>query len=235
LELARALRLTVDGYIAQIDDRIVKTDFLGTANNGGPAVADLLRANGVANVDSAQFFTNAIDTTTRGVDAVLEYTLKHEALGTFRPSVAFSYAKTKVDRVKDNPAELAELKVVLFGRQGKIDLSRSAPRSKWILAANWAVWRFKTDLRLTRYGDYLEASTTAGSDRRFSGKWVTDLDVSYGITENVSLAVGAYNLFDVYPDKNGAISSIDGSGQYGSFAPFGLSGGFYYARLAVNL
>lgn len=46
-------------------------------------------------------------------------------------------------------------------------------------------------------------------------------------------SVGANNLFDVYPDRNGLVA-IDGSGAYGSFAPFGLSGGFYYTRVGVT-
>ncbi|MET0269309.1 MAG: TonB-dependent receptor, partial [Sphingomonas sp.] len=54
-------RLTADAYQIDVDDRIVKTEFLGTAANGGAAIAGILRANGVANVDSAQYFTNAID------------------------------------------------------------------------------------------------------------------------------------------------------------------------------
>jgi len=233
-EYARALRITVDGYTTSIDDRIVKTDFIGTTNNGGTAVAELLRANGVNNVDSAQFFSNALDTTTRGVDVVAEYTWKDTAVGTLRPSVAFSYAKTKIDHVKANPSELASLNVVLFGRQVQSDITRGAPNSKLILGFNWSIWRLRTDFRYTRYGDYWEASTTADGDKRFGAKWVADLDVGYSISDNVTLAVGAYNLFNVYPDKNGTISN-EGSGQYGSFAPFGLTGGFYYARLNVNL
>jgi iron complex outermembrane receptor protein len=189
----------------------------------------------VNNVDSAQFFTNAIDTTTRGVDIVAEYTLKHEDFGIFRPSAAFSLAKTKVDHVRSNPRELSSLNVVLFGRQGQLDLERGAPSTKVVLGASWSIWRLRTDLRVTRFGQYTEASTTAGSDKDFGAKWVTDLEVGYGISDNVTLALGANNLFNVYPDKHGIISITDGSGQYGIFAPFGLSGGFYYARLAVNL
>lgn len=234
LELARALHLTVDGFITHIKDRIVRTDFIGTPNNGGPTVASLLSDNGVDNVDSAQFFVNALDTTTHGVDVVAEYTLKNATLGTFRPSAAFSFAKTKIDRVRATPSQLADLNVVWFGRQGQSDLTRGTPSNKVVLAANWQIWRFKTDLRFTNYGAYWEASTSATGDKRFSDKWVTDLDVGYNITDNVTAAVGAYNLFDVYPDKNGAIGS-EGTGQYGSFAPFGLTGGFYYARLSVNL
>jgi len=49
----------------------------------------------------------------------------------------------------------------------------------------------------------------------------------------VALAIGANNLFDIYPDRHGIIA-YDGSGAYGNFAPFGLSGGFYYARASVR-
>jgi outer membrane receptor protein involved in Fe transport len=87
---------------------------------------------------------------------------------------------------------------------------------------------------LGRYDSYIESSTVASADQRFSAKWITDLDVGYGITDNLSLAIGAYNLFNKYPDKVG-LKNNEGSGAYGSFAPFGLSGGFYYARLALNL
>ncbi|HKO47857.1 MAG TPA: TonB-dependent receptor, partial [Polyangiaceae bacterium] len=233
-ELARALHITVDAYHLSIKDRIVKTDFLGTANNGGTAVADILNASGITGVDSAQFFINGVDTRTQGVDIVADYTLRHDKLGTFKPSFAYSYAKSTITRVAENPPELAALDVVLFGRQGQIDLVRGTPRDKMILTANWHIWRLHNTVRLTRYGKYTEASTTPGFDVVFGPKAVADIDVAYDLTDNVSLALGAYNVFNVYPDKKGAIA-LDGSGVYGNFAPFGLSGGFYYARLSVNL
>jgi iron complex outermembrane recepter protein len=232
-ELSRVLRFTLDAYQTSIDDRIVKTDFIGTANNGGPAIAQLLASQGISGVNSAQYFANAIDTTTRGVDVVIESTLRDASIGTVRPSLAFSYARTKIDHVAQNPSELSNLNVVRFGRQGQIDIQSAVPRHKVILGANWAVGRLRSDVRVTRSARYTEASTTAGFDVRFSPKWITDVDVGYDLTDHLNLAVGAYNLFDVYPDKKGALA-LDGSGQYGSFAPFGLSGGFYYARLSAN-
>jgi iron complex outermembrane recepter protein len=233
-QLARALHVTVDGYYLNIKDRIVKTDFLGTPNNGGAAVSGILNEAGITGVDSAQFFINGVDTRTLGFDIVADYTLRHEKLGTFKPSVAYSYANTKITHLAENPPELASLNVVLFGRQGQIDLVRAAPRAKFILTGNWNIWRLHTIVRLTRYGKYVEASTTPGFDTTYGAKAITDIDVGYDLTENVTVALGAYNLFNVYPDKKGPIA-LDGSGVYGSFAPFGLSGGYYYARLSVNL
>jgi iron complex outermembrane receptor protein len=76
------LHLTVDAYQIRIDDRIVKTEFLGTANNGGSAISNLLLADGISGVTTAQFFINAVDTRTRGIDAVADYTLRTARLGT---------------------------------------------------------------------------------------------------------------------------------------------------------
>ncbi|WP_404482468.1 TonB-dependent receptor plug domain-containing protein [Novosphingobium sp. BL-52-GroH] len=227
------LRLTVDAYQIRIDDRIVKTEFLGTASNGGSAIAAILQANGVDDVDSAQFFTNAIDTRTRGIDAVAEYTLDTASVGTFRLSAAYSYNKTKILSVIDNPSELSSLNVTLFGRQARRDLVAATPRTKVVLTSNWSSGPVKALVRATRYGKYVESSNVAASDRTYGAKWIADAEIGYQLTESLDLAVGANNLFDTYPDKNGAIA-FDGSGAYGSFAPFGLSGGFYYARVGLK-
>jgi iron complex outermembrane receptor protein len=226
-------RLTVDAYQIAVDDRIVKTEFLGTASNGGSAIKTILLANGVTGVDSAQFFTNAIDTRTRGVDVVGEYTLRTGSFGTLRLNAAYSYNQTAITRVAANPAALTGLTVTLFGRQAQQDLLVATPHSKVVTSADWSFGKLHSQLRLTRYGQYTEASNVASGDRNFGAKVITDLEVGYDLSRAVSLAVGANNLFDVYPDKNGVVAA-DGSGLYGNFAPFGLSGGFYYARLGVK-
>ncbi|TVV73846.1 TonB-dependent receptor plug domain-containing protein [Sphingomonas solaris] len=228
------VRLTVDAYQIRVDDRIVKTEFLGTSANGGGAVATILRANGVTGVDSAQFFTNAIDTRTRGVDAVAEYVWRTGSLGTFRLNAAYSYNKTTILKVIANPAQLASLNVTLFGRQAQRDLVAATPRTKVVLTNDWSLDRLHVLARATRYGSYVESSNVAASDRRFGAKWIADLDVGYDLSERVTLSVGANNLFDSYPAKNGLIAA-DGSGGYGNFAPFGLSGGFYYARASLRI
>lgn len=250
-------RFTVDAYQIRVDDRIVKTEFLGTPTNNGGIYIDpqtgqpvfdsrtgrnksniqvILENAGIAGVDSAQFFTNAIDTRTRGIDVVAEYTLRTAAIGTFHLNAAYSYNKTKILHIADNPDVLNALPtaVTLFGRQAQRDLLVATPRSKVVLSTDWSSGRAHALLRLTRYGSYVEASTVEASDRKFDAKIVTDLDIGYDLSDHVTVSVGANNLFDVYPQKNGIIA-FDGSGQYGNFAPFGLSGGFYYGRVSVRI
>ena len=241
-EPARSFRVTLDAFQTKITDRIVKTDFIGIPSNGGAAIQRILDEAGVRGVNSGQFFFNAVDTTTRGLDIVAEYTLRDEKFGAFRPTLAYSLAVTKIDSVADNPPELQNVvdadgnpvNVVVFGRAPQRDLEYASPRSKLILGANWSFWRLHNDIRFTRYGEYQESSATPGFDRTFSAKWITDVDIAFDLSDHVSAAVGSYNLFNVYPDRNGIVDPQLGWGQYGSFAPFGLIGGFYYARVNVT-
>jgi iron complex outermembrane receptor protein len=232
-------RLTVDGYQIRIEDRIVKTEILNSAEAkailASPAVAAILAARGVPGISSAQFFINGVDTRTRGVDVVSEYTLRTSGWGDFKLNAAYSYNKTKLLRVADNPANLSN--TILFGRQARADLTSATPRDKLVLSSEWSIGVIRSLLRVTRFGKYQEigtSQTSTADDRRFGPKWVTDLDISAQVTPAINLAVGANNLFDVYPDPVGVIQANTGSGLYGQFAPFGLSGGFYYARLGVT-
>ena len=232
-------RLTVDGYQIRIDDRIVKTEILNSAEAQAiltsPEVVAILNARGVPGISSGQFFINGVDTRTRGIDAVAEYTVRTARLGNIRLSAAYSYNKTKILDVAPNPANLTN--TLLFGRQARADLVGATPRDKLVLNGEWSSGPVRAGLRVTRFGRYTEtgaSQTSTVDDRTYSPKWVTDLDISAQLSTAVNVAVGANNLFDVYPDPIGVIQANTGAGLYGSFSPFGLSGGFYYARVGVK-
>ena len=55
--------------------------------------------------------------------------------------------------------------------------------------------------------------------------------MSWHIQKDFTIALGANNVFDVYPDKLNAANNTSGLAQYSSFSPFGFNGGFYYGRL----
>jgi iron complex outermembrane receptor protein len=71
-----------------------------------------------------------------------------------------------------------------------------------------------------------------------------DLDVSYTFAEHFTLTLGANNVFNTFPDKIKAspvnpIYALSGGLNDGqvyprSGGPFGMNGGFYYARLRVK-
>ncbi|MGF6108727.1 TonB-dependent receptor plug domain-containing protein [Pseudomonas frederiksbergensis] len=223
-------RLTTDLYQIGIRDRIVSTSLLG-----GPAVSQILVANGLSPGLFAQYYTNAVDTRTRGIDIVNEYRQQLDEYGQVRWSAAYNWNQTKIEKLQDNPAKLTSLgsNYQLFDRRLQKDLTVATPQSKLILAANWKVTAYNLNLALTRFGSYTEGDNNPVNDRKFSAKWITDLDAAYDLSKHLTVALGANNLFNVYPDKNG-IKDWAGGYKYGQFSPFGFGGAYYYTRLAYN-
>jgi iron complex outermembrane recepter protein len=126
-----------------------------------------------------------------------------------------------------------------------------------VLSLDGDVGKFGITARTTRYGKVTSpgsasplapnaASLTAyGPDDIFlSAKWITDLELSFKPTEAISFAIGADNVFDVYPDRSpwglrpAAIGgSYPANQQYipfSIFSPFGFNGRYLYARVAVD-
>jgi iron complex outermembrane recepter protein len=66
---------------------------------------------------------------------------------------------------------------------------------------------------------------------------VTDISLTYQLFKQMSLQIGANNLFNVYPDKH----SHSANDSFGRFpysrraTQFGFNGAFYFARLGFTL
>ena len=80
--------------------------------------------------------------------------------------------------------------------------------------------------------------------QKFGDKVTADFDVSYTFAESYTVTVGANNLFDEYPDKIAPTtanpiyaltgSTADGQIYPRSGGPFGMNGGFWFARLGIK-
>jgi iron complex outermembrane recepter protein len=64
------------------------------------------------------------------------------------------------------------------------------------------------------------------------GKWITDLDVAYQLPRGLELAVGADNLFDIYPARNPQGFDASGGNPYTS-GGWGRNGRFVWTRMRV--
>ena len=229
--------LTVDAYQIKLKDRIAIT---GTLT--GPVVSAILVANGQSPDISAQYFTNAIDTKTRGIDVVATYRLGLGNYGVMRLNAGYNYNQNDITRIAPNPPELAALGAgfVRFDRLTQSNLTFLIPKTKVYFGNVWTVSDFTLNARLVRYGSYeIRQNLVNGlpaNDRAFGAKWITDLEGAWQMTRNFNIAVGANNLFNVYPDANGIFNIPLGSQQYGGSAPssFGFTGGSYYARATVS-
>lgn len=166
-KVGRNFTYTVDGYFIHIDDRIVlSTPF----NRSNPVAAPIFTANNVdASVNALQFWTNAVNTETKGLDIVFTERVKIGP-GNASFSLASNLTRTRVvggihtnsalDAAVNNPSKTDNTKNpandlgnVLFDRQQRARLERGQPQSKFNLTVSYALKKWDFQLRAVRFGE----------------------------------------------------------------------------------
>ncbi|TGD81152.1 TonB-dependent receptor [Hymenobacter wooponensis] len=250
--LLRNITLTVDAYQIDIDDRIVLSSQFSRSTD---AVAAILNANQRPNqnpVQGVQFFANAVNTRTRGIDIVANQRLTLSADSRLTLTAAANFNETNVRSF--NSSEFidnnASLQNTLFDRAQRARLENGQPRSKINLSADYGYKIFSVNVRTVRFGEIQTKDANPDRsyiDQTFSAKWVTDLVLSAQVLKQVGVSIGVNNLFDVYPDRlyqdpNNNEQSLNyttldatnrGRFPYSS-NQFGYSGGFYFGRVNVS-
>ncbi len=227
------LYLTVDAYQIDIDDRIV----LSTNITTNAAANALLAGLGLPQVTAFSYFTNGVDTRTRGVDAVSSYTIPFAA-SNLELTAAYSYNETEVKKFIASPAVFGSLGITqsLIGRDEIGRIEDSFPRDKAIVSGTWRSDRWELGLSATRYGSFtVRNSATASRDQTYDPKWVLDASASFKPSENWKLTLGADNLLDEYPDRTADLqNSTWGMLPYSNYSPFGFNGAYVYGRISYT-
>lgn len=229
------LNLTVDYFNIDVDDRIVLSE-----NLGGDEVEAVLAAAGVA-ATRGRFFLNGANTETQGFDVVATYDWDVGAYGSVRLNAAFNYTDTEVE-VIDVPLAIDIDADGIFSQREARRFELGSPETKLNLGATWLYESLRVTLRTNRYGETVDPQGNIAEDEIIGAEWITDLEVQYDFTESVYAAIGANNIFDVYPEttqsfneRNGFnTSTFDRIFPYSGFSPYGFSGRFIYARIGVN-
>jgi iron complex outermembrane receptor protein len=222
----RAWRLTVDGFVVTVRDRILLTSELG-----GAPVTGLLTAAGEPDVAAARFFANALDTDTRGVDVTLRYARRAGRVGWVTITGAFNYTATEV--VGPIPT-VPTTSVPLFDDGGLNAVTRERPRWQARLAGRYANGRWSGLVRAQLYGSY-RSSVWSFSEYQYYGEELTlDVELSRAFINGVTVRLGVRNLLDNFPDRTGPANSF-GIMQWPTASPFGFNGRFVYAGLETRL
>ncbi len=237
---------TADAYRITIDGRIViSSQFRAGTDPVGTVVARILSPFQRLGVTTAQFFTNAVDTRTLGLDLVATHS-RTLAGGTLTLSGSANFTKTEVQRVNIPQAmadtftsgNLAAVRNLLLNPEDRNRLEDALPRAKGAVTARYARGRFAGLARAIYYGsiEYHPPGPPA-KDEHFGAKTLFDLDLGYELSTGVRLAVGGSNIFNTFPDQQRDPTNI----SFGRFiysrrvTQFGMNGGFYYARLQLSL
>jgi iron complex outermembrane receptor protein len=235
------LSVTADAYLIQIKDRIVLTSNFPNSN---PIVRTILMP--FQGVTQAQFFGNAVDTETRGLDIVADYAVD-TGTGTITLSAAANFNRTLVQALHV-PKSLTDrftppggtvdpaLKQFFFGRLATSQMEDALPRQKGFVAARYNLRGLAALFRTHYYGrTRLQADATV-NDELMTAKVLFDVDLGYQFTKNLHFSIGADNLLNTFPDKQTKAANISSNRFIYSRAvsQFGQNGGFYYGKLELT-
>ena len=231
------LTLTVDGYFIAIEDRVTLSGNISRPSQGG----ELQSLFDQANATRARFFTNAIDTETRGIDVNISHRTNVLGNVSLTSDFAFAYAKTtQVDDVKV-PTTLAGLQGTLFGERDRYFLEFALPRVKANLSHTLKGDKWTAFLRNSFFGSVFNPDQNAdGSHQEYGSKVITDLSFGIEVTDNLTFTFGSNNIFDVYPDMtpNNATNNFTSGNQFiypRVTSQFGINGRTAFARLNLKL
>lgn len=249
---------TIDLYQIELKDRIFGSSSLYGTRSGvstSPEVRAAIIANGNV-LDSTvtstgiNIFSNGIDTRSTGLDAVISYPSDFGAYGRVDWSLSANFNTTKVTKVKAPPASLQTVSVpyptgqTMFSKDAKSLLEKASPKYKIGLNALYRLSDLTISITETFYGEsssYADPGSGPLLQTSIGATAITDLELSYKLPLDVTVTMGASNLFNKYPDKLSdafVAACVAGGGgcvtQYPSYSPIGINGGYYYGRVTWN-
>jgi iron complex outermembrane receptor protein len=191
-------------------------------------------------------FANGIDTRTRGADLVFDFPYDY-SFGSIDWTVSGTYNETSITKYATTPPQLAPN--VLYDQEAYSELTTASPRFVLNLGGLLTAGKFELNLVEKIYGkssDYEndDGDGPTGTFQYFKDEIgvtaITNVDAGYWYTDHLKLSVGALNAFNRFPNKlNSNILSREENypggdnaavTQYPIFSPFGINGGFYYAK-----
>lgn len=234
----RNLTLTVDAYSIKVKNRIFITQNF-TVQQSDIDKNPALLAVGLNG--AVTYFTNGLDTVTKGIDLVATYRTALIEPNDLNITLAYNYNTSKVSRANANVLSANQI----------LDISHLAPNHRAVLSAAFTHGRFSVLARENFYGEWIDSNdypifdaTNRLVGQKFGSKFTSDLDVGYDVTKLLNLSVGGINLFNTKPDRianspanrlyQSTGSTADGQIYPRNGGPFGNNGGFWYVRGKVK-
>ncbi len=174
-QFGQGFTLSVDGYYIKIKDRIV----LSSAFASGNARVAAIFATYQVQANSVQFWSNAINTDTKGIDVVLS---KRYKLGNGSGNIALAanfnkntvvgpiQTNSAIDAAENNPGKTNpalnpanDFSNILFDRQQRARIEHGTPNSKISLTASYTINKWDFMARAVRFGDVTSLNNAANN------------------------------------------------------------------------
>ena len=230
------LTLTADVYSIAIDDRFraISPRNVSTDPTRGEAYQNFLALEsagvvGANSIGAVNYFQNALDSTTNGLDVVASYPLDWGNGQETDLTFSLNWNESELD---------ADLLNVL-NTEAEYDFENFDPNTRWNLTAvhsfsdQWSAMG-----RIRYYGEASNSDNTPPmSIQDYDATTFVDVEVSYRFNDTWRLVLGGRNVFDTYPDETDRIASGNDfccGRTYPSGTVVPWQGGYYYGRLSVD-
>ena len=219
---------TADFFRIDIRDRLAVSQEVALS----PHEIETLVSEGIPearNFPVFRFFLNDFSTTTQGVDLIGTW-----AVGRTTMSAVYNYTDTQLKDIQN--AVINQFRIQT--------LEEGLPRNRWNVTVTQDRPGWSLTGRLNYYGSFWDSedgrnAADAGDVAYpwlyapYSGKALVDAEVSVPIGTRATVALGAENILNTFPDVNPYGADTVGN-TYGQFSPFGFNGAYYYSRLSYR-
>ena len=209
-----AFSLSADYYTINVDNRVLFTGEIGFDADDATTnpVEQILVDN---DVTSIKYFVNALDTKTSGFDLVADY--QGAKLGAV---LSMNINETTIENdVIKSPGVVGDQGYDIFNRKEQSRITSARPKVKALLGLSYKVGDLKIGLNNTYFGEVTwQHAADPTKDQTFSAKVITDLVLSYKVTDKLGFNLIVNNLLNVYPDvidtKGDVVTDLGGRFKY---------------------
>lgn len=236
------LDITLDVYRIDLEDQFYATATI----NVTPAIRTALLAAGVPGADTiggVNFFQNAFDSQTEGVDLVVSYDVDWGSFGTTDFTTSVNYNTYSIEQINISG---------LFFEEDVFDFENAAPEIRGVFSATHRLGDLTFLARANYTGDFTVSNCLTGNTpgntfvcnknaasaypqgltkQEIPAEVLIDLELGWDVTDSLSLAIGARNALDAYPAEGNPYLQETTNGRiYRSDSIVDWQGAFYYVR-----
>jgi len=227
---------TLDAYQIDIKDRIILAERMIVSQIA--ALKPLF-----AGISEVRFFTNHVNTTTKGVDFVSTFKHSFNRNNRLNVSLALTVNQTKITGQRATPDLLqagTANKILVIDTVSISLIETAQPRQKAHLNISYQMGKFNFNWRTSYFGAVTAWEKPTGKPhitQTFGAKTLHDIAITFAPSPKLNFSVGSNNFTNVYPDRvalnfagytNGQIPYSRNVNQ------FGFNGAFYYLNATLN-
>jgi len=217
------VNVSADVYQIDVNDRVLFSSQIKPVDgnlDGSDPVEQILIDNDVL---ALQFFINAVNTRTKGVDVVLDYPNIEIGTGKMGLNLSMNFNNTEIVGEIATPKILKDNGYNIFNHQEQMRITDVRPKSKILFGIDYKIGKYDLTLNNTYFGKVTVAAPDPADDQVLNPKVVTDFSLNYKFSNKFNAGLKLNNIFDVYPDE-----LVEGH-------PLGASGRFKYSTAVQQM